>query len=633
MFSIDRHSNIDERTDHLLPVDEARHQQMTREVFRQPQLGGALHWIVRQPRVAHEQRENEDQIVGVHGAGHCAILRKFPLGGQNRQVAAHENPLSLCFHAFPQPTLDKLDPRSSQAGFIGQLCVEKLSQYGVDSGALSLHAPILARTTDKRHRRRQPMITHALQHAASHRSAPRRLSRDVCRRGLPFEFVKQCATSSVARYGPAELRCGLAIGGGAEDLSYGPRDPWRGCAARYRNSSASGRDPGGVVRLIAAMMENDERQPRRERFDDGAVATMCDDETGLAEHLAVRGRVDHGDIRRCSNRVGPDCGPGCHQASHGKAPQRIHDPLQARHMILERRGHGDQDQRLVARGWGPGLVRRPRRVVQDRTHALEAALPPKTDGHDSPRWLIGHYRERAAVASGDPDEVIASFGELTHSHRLHDLAKALVEVGDIDEAIEYAERATLLETGWQAEQAGQYWCELLHEEWPHEDELAARQLVFDRWPSSQNALSLARGADDENSDVTWSSLAEAVFARLETQPPRELINTLLGVGLADRAWEAAQRLTTDAGLWTMLVAAREKADPASVIPVLLQLIQSDLQVAKPQNYKSAVRRLKQLRIALKATDAAPLFPRIVADLREQHRRRPTLIRAFDRAGF
>ncbi|WP_104082193.1 hypothetical protein [Cryobacterium sp. Y11] len=276
----------------------------------------------------------------------------------------------------------------------------------------------------------------------------------------------------------------------------------------------------------------------------------------------------------------------------------------------------------------PGLF-----LLGERLNALEAALPPQTDAWDSPRQLIGRYRERAAVAGGDPDEVIASFGELTRSYRLHDLAKALVEVGDIDEAIGYAERATLLESGWQAERAGQYWCELLHEEWPHQDELAARQLIFDRWPSSQNALALAQAADDENSDVTWSSLAEAVYAQLETQQPRELINTLLGLGLADRAWEAAQRLTTDAGLWTMLVAAREKADPASVVPVLIQLIESDLRVAKPQNYKSAVKRLKQLRRALKATDAAALFPPIVADMREQHRRRPTLLQAFDRAGF
>jgi hypothetical protein len=282
-----------------------------------------------------------------------------------------------------------------------------------------------------------------------------------------------------------------------------------------------------------------------------------------------------------------------------------------------------------AQALGPhGLV-----LLGERLAAVEAALPPQTEDWDSARWLIGRYRQRAAVAGGDPDEVIISFGELTRSHLMHDLAKALVEVDDVERAIAYAERGTMLETGWQAERAGQYWCELLHEELPHADELAARQVVFDRWPSSKNALALAQAADDENSGVPWTSLAETVFARLETQHPRELIHTLLGLGLADRAWASAERLTTDAGLWTALVAAREKADPASVVPVLIRLVEADLKVAAPRNYKSAVTRLNQLRRALKATDAAARFPLIVADLREHNRRRPTLLQAFDRAGL
>ncbi|TFD46354.1 hypothetical protein E3T55_17225 [Cryobacterium frigoriphilum] len=112
-----------------------------------------------------------------------------------------------------------------------------------------------------------------------------------------------------------------------------------------------------------------------------------------------------------------------------------------------------------------------------------------------------------------------------------------------------------------------------------------------------------------------------------------MITTLLGLGLTERAWEAAERLTTDAGLWAALVAAREKADPAVVVPVLIRLIDTDLEIAKPQNYKSAVKCLKQPSRALKATDASARFPLVVAGLREQHRRRPNLLQAFDRAGF
>jgi tetratricopeptide (TPR) repeat protein len=276
----------------------------------------------------------------------------------------------------------------------------------------------------------------------------------------------------------------------------------------------------------------------------------------------------------------------------------------------------------------PGLT-----VLSERLDALEAELPPPTDAYDSKRRLIASYRQRVAVASGDPEKVIASFGDLTRSYLLHDLAQALMEIGAIDQAIAYAERAALLEESWQAERAGHYWAELLHEYRAHDAELAARQMLFDRRPSAKNALALAQAAGAPNSAVTWDSFAEAVFERLETQHPRELIGTLLELDLTERAWEAGERLTTDVGLWTELVAAREKADPAAVVPVLIQLIQSDLAVSKPQNYKSAVGRLRQLRRALKATNDAHRFALLMVELRDENSRRPTLLQAFDRAGF
>jgi hypothetical protein len=169
-------------------------------------------------------------------------------------------------------------------------------------------------------------------------------------------------------------------------------------------------------------------------------------------------------------------------------------------------------------------------------------------GRELVRWsAVSEYVDQAYVGVEQMRRAAEIWGDLTRSYRMHDLAKALVEVGAVDQAIAYAERATLLESDFQAERAGQYWCELLHKERPHDEELAAQHLVFDRWPSSENALALAQAAD-ENSDVERSSLAESVYAQLETQHPRELINTLLGRGLADRAWEAAERLTTDPGL-------------------------------------------------------------------------------------
>lgn len=265
---------------------------------------------------------------------------------------------------------------------------------------------------------------------------------------------------------------------------------------------------------------------------------------------------------------------------------------------------------------------------EDELRALELNRPTPIDGYDYTQRLVHHNLQRLAVARRDEEAIVASHSDLSGAYRLHDLAKALVEIDAIESAISYAERGALVDGGWQAERCAQYWCELLEQRGVAGEALAARQLVFDRWPTSSNAMRLAGAAGD-----AWAAIEEATFRALEERHPRELIETLLGLGLAERAWTEAQRFRLDDLLWTRLVASREKADPASVVPVLRQLIDVDLETADARNYKSAVKRLKQLRAALRATSREQEFDEIVATLREEHRRRPRLLEEFRKGGF
>lgn len=107
----------------------------------------------------------------------------------------------------------------------------------------------------------------------------------------------------------------------------------------------------------------------------------------------------------------------------------------------------------------------------------------------------------------------------------------------------------------------------------------------------------------------------------------------MGLSLAERAWVDAQRHTLDNGLWSRLVAAREHDDPESVIPVLRDLIESDLTVSDARNYKSAAKRLKQLKVALRTLGRENEFDGILSDLRTEHRRRPRLLEELRKAGF
>ena len=80
--------------------------------------------------------------------------------------------------------------------------------------------------------------------------------------------------------------------------------------------------------------------------------------------------------------------------------------------------------------------------------------------------------------------------------------------------------------------------------------------------------------------------------------------------------------------------AYQKTDPAAVLPVYRRLVENELTATGARHYQAAARRLKIMRrLAATDNDSAAEVDTFVADLREQHRRRPRLQREFDRAGL
>lgn len=211
--------------------------------------------------------------------------------------------------------------------------------------------------------------------------------------------------------------------------------------------------------------------------------------------------------------------------------------------------------------------------------------------HSHTRFLLELNAQRLAVTAHDVDTIIELYGgDQTRSYRLHEVAKALTEIGEVDRAIDFAQQATLLEEDHQAEHAALYWCEVLAAHRPAEV-LAARQVVFDRWPASSNATRLHQSAGK-----AWPDLQHHVLARLSARPydyVSFLLHTLKDVR---SAWSEAHRLELDSDdVWTRLVNAYSDVDPAAVVPVLHRLIESDLRVADVRSYRSAARRLTLLR--------------------------------------
>lgn len=245
------------------------------------------------------------------------------------------------------------------------------------------------------------------------------------------------------------------------------------------------------------------------------------------------------------------------------------------------------------------------------------------------RFLLEYNAQRLAVVDRDVHAIIA-----THSRGrkvaawLQDTAEALEEIGEIDLAIDWAKQATAFDRGHQSVKAAGYWCDLLAEHRPDEL-LVARLEVFRRWPSATHAGELYRAAGAQ-----WDDYRAGVMATLESCPREAVSFALHSLKDVELAWNLAHSLgLPEPGLWEHLAKAYEKIDPLAVLPILTNLVHGELQVADAQRYRSAARRLARMRKLAAGADKAAEVDELIAELREEHRRRPRLQQEFDRAGL
>lgn len=82
-----------------------------------------------------------------------------------------------------------------------------------------------------------------------------------------------------------------------------------------------------------------------------------------------------------------------------------------------------------------------------------------------------------------------------------------------------------------------------------------------------------------------------------------------------------------------LAEAREPARPEEALALYMLVVEDVLVATGRATYARAVSVLRQARRAAGAADQNDAFAAALADLRERHRRRPTLIAMLDKAGL
>jgi uncharacterized Zn finger protein len=253
---------------------------------------------------------------------------------------------------------------------------------------------------------------------------------------------------------------------------------------------------------------------------------------------------------------------------------------------------------------------------------------------DAGPYGLHYVRERLAVLDRDIGAIVRLHGgDLTNPFQFIHVAEAMAELGRHDLVLEWASRGIADTTGWQIHRLYDLACET-HVRLGHPLKvLRLRRSHHERMASSSTYAALRRAAEELDA---WEVERAAARATLQENDIRGFIDALLSDNDRDLAWDVAgaiPRDELDVKQRLRLAESREAEHPGDALGVYQAVAEEVLQTADRRAYQDGVRILKK---AAKAADAAGRmedFSERIARLREQYRRRPTLLAMLDKAGF
>ena len=250
-----------------------------------------------------------------------------------------------------------------------------------------------------------------------------------------------------------------------------------------------------------------------------------------------------------------------------------------------------------------------------------------------PSFAAKYAAERLAVIDRDVDLLVELLGgDLSSPYQFVRVVEAMVELGEVDAALEWARRGIAGTNGWQVGKLYDLAADLLAADGDLGGVVELRRDHHQRMPSSSTyaRLQAAAGAAD-----TWGAEVASARAALADRGPAGLIDALLADDEPNQAWNTATAMDRDldGSQWLRLAEAREPTAPGDSMAVYLRLADGALERADKRAYRNAVRHRKAARRAATAADRLDEFTERLADLRERNRRRPSLMAMLDKAGL
>jgi hypothetical protein len=251
---------------------------------------------------------------------------------------------------------------------------------------------------------------------------------------------------------------------------------------------------------------------------------------------------------------------------------------------------------------------------------------------DAGSFAVRYVRERLAVLDGDIETIVDLLaGDLSNAYQFHRVAEAMAELERDDLVLEWTTRGIAESSDWQVGTLYDLACETHARLGQPLEVLRLRRAQHERMPSLSTYSTLRMAAEDVHA---WDVERDAARMVLRACDVRGFVGALLGDGDDALAWDEAVAVPADevdADLWLRLAESREVEQPADALAVYERVADEVLVETDRRAYTRAVRILKRARSVADAAGNRDDFTAYISRLREQHRRRPSLIAMLDKA--
>ena len=249
-------------------------------------------------------------------------------------------------------------------------------------------------------------------------------------------------------------------------------------------------------------------------------------------------------------------------------------------------------------------------------------------------FALQYVRERLAVLDGDTERIVALLGgDLTRPHQFVQVAEAMAELGREDDVLAWCERGIAETQGWQTARLYDLACETHARRGQPLEVLRLRRSEHERMPSLSSYHAL--DGRPRRSTPGRSSMTPPVPSCASATRARSSRRSWVTVRRSSRGTQRKppNRSNSAATCGSDSPKAARPLTRPTQLTVYQRVADQVLEKTDRRAYAAAVRILKRARDAAKAADDLQSFSQHIATLREQHRRRPTMIAMLDKAGL